>query len=687
MQRRDFLRMKAFSSLPVFKMANQTIQPHRHSHDCKHSGILGERTELIFAILSGAFLITGWLLEFSSIPAKYLLPVYVLSYFFGGYYTLIESLGKLKLQQFEIDFLMLVAAIGAAILGNWAEGALLLFLFSLSHALEHVAMGQARNAIESLANLAPDVALVRRDQQELEVLIDDLKIDDIVIVKPNERVAADGFVIKGKTSIDQSPITGESLPVEKFPVDDLHWARKHEPHLPFENRVFAGTINQHGAIEIMVTRLTTETALARVVVMVNEAENQQSETQRFAQKFERIFVPVVLIFVATLLFAWVLISESAGDSFYRAMAVLVAASPCALAISTPSAVLSGVARAARGGVLIKGGGPLEELGKIKSIAFDKTGTLTKGKPSVTDVITAEGVSKTDLLVTAVSVERLSDHPLAAALVRDAIDLLPSEYHPSSPRFPTAENLVSKTGQGVTATLDNSVISIGKSSFFHSDALAPEDRALFDSVADLEQQGRTVMVVKQADQFLGFIGLMDTPREHAKETITRLRSIGIESMSMLSGDNQNVATAIANAVGVDQAFGDLMPADKVRKIKLLQDDGAVGMVGDGVNDAPAMATANVGIAMGAAGSDVALETADVALMSDDLAKLPFAIRLSKMTKTIIIQNLWVSLGMIAFLVPATLFGLPIGPAVILHEGSTFIVVLNALRLLGFSEKSF
>ncbi|MGI9495855.1 MAG: heavy metal translocating P-type ATPase [Mariniblastus sp.] len=668
-------------------MANQTIQPHRHSHDCKHSGILGERTELIFAILSGAFLITGWLLEFSSIPTEYLLPVYVLSYFFGGYYTLIESLGKLKLQQFEIDFLMLVAAIGAAILGNWAEGALLLFLFSLSHALEHVAMGQARNAIESLANLAPDVALVRRNQQELEVLIDDLKIDDIVIVKPNERVAADGFVIKGKTSIDQSPITGESLPVEKFPVDDLHWAREHEPHLPFENRVFAGTINQHGAIEIMVSRLTTETALARVVVMVNEAENQQSETQRFAQKFERIFVPVVLIFVATLLFAWVLISESAGDSFYRAMAVLVAASPCALAISTPSAVLSGVARAARGGVLIKGGGPLEELGKIKSIAFDKTGTLTKGKPSVTDVITAKGVSKTDLLVTAVSVERLSDHPLAAALVRDAVDLLPSEYHPSSPRFPTAENLVSKTGQGVTAILNNSVISIGKSSFFPSDVLTPEDQALFDSVADLEQRGRTVMVIKQADQFLGFIGLMDTPREGAKETITRLRSIGIESMSMLSGDNQNVATAIANAVGVDQAFGDLMPADKVRKIKRLQDDGAVGMVGDGVNDAPAMATANVGIAMGAAGSDVALETADVALMSDDLAKLPFAIRLSKMTKAIIIQNLWVSLGMIAFLVPATLFGLPIGPAVILHEGSTFIVVLNALRLLGFSDKTF
>ncbi len=667
-------------------MANETTntQPHRHSHDCEHSGIFGERTELIFAILSGLLLGFGWLLAMFSIPFGYLLPIYLLSYFFGGYYTLLESFSKLKLQQFEIDFLMLVAAIGAAVLGNWAEGALLLFLFSLSHALEHLAMGKARHAIESLASLAPDVALVRRNQQETELLIADLKIGDIVIVKPNERVPADGLVIKGQTSIDQSPITGESLPVEKTPVNDINWATEHESHLPFENRVFAGTINQHGAIEILVTRLATETALARVVLMVNEAENQQSETQRFAQKFERIFVPVVLIFVGALLFAWVIISESAGDSFYRAMAVLVAASPCALAISTPSAVLSGVARAARGGVLIKGGGPLEELGKIKSIAFDKTGTLTEGKPSVTDVVTVEGISRNDLLVTAVSVERLSDHPLAAALVRDAVNLLPAELHPSSSNFPTAENLTSKTGQGVTATLNNQSISIGKSSFFRSNSSSKEDHAFFDSVAKLEREGRTVMVVRQDDRFLGFIGLMDKPRPGANAAISRLRSIGIENMSMLSGDNQNVANAIADSVGVKQAFGDLMPADKVEQIKRLLSDGPVGMVGDGVNDAPAMATATIGIAMGAAGSDVALETADIALMSDDLGKLPFAIGLSKMTKNIILQNLWISLGMIAFLVPATLFGLQIGPAVILHEGSTFVVVLNALRLLGFSD---
>ncbi|MDE0936204.1 MAG: heavy metal translocating P-type ATPase [Mariniblastus sp.] len=660
------------------------LKPHSHSHACAHSGVFGERTELIFAILSGVFLCLSWLLSFLSVPFEYLLPIYILSYFFGGYYTFIESLNKLKLQQFEIDFLMLVAAIGAAVLGNWSEGALLLFLFSLSHSLEHVAMGKARNAIESLANLAPDIALVRRNHQELEVLIDKLEIGDTVIVKPNERVAADGFVVKGQTSIDQSPITGESLPVEKSAVNDPQWAKENEAHLPFENRVFAGTINQHGAIEILVTRLATETALARVVVMVNEAENQQSETQRFAQRFERTFVPVVLICVGALLFAWIFISETAGESFYRAMAVLVAASPCALAISTPSAVLSGVARAARGGVLIKGGGPLEELGKIKSIAFDKTGTLTEGKPSVTDVVTANGVSETELLVTAVSVERLSDHPLAAALVRDAVDRLPAQLHPSSPSFPSAENLVSKTGQGVTASLNENFITIGKSSFFSSPNPSIEDQVFFDSVANLERQGRTVIVVKQDDRFLGFIGLMDTPRAGAKKTITRLREIGIESMSMLSGDNQNVANAIAQSVGVNQAFGNLMPADKVEKIKLLQNDGPVGMVGDGVNDAPAMATANVGIAMGAAGSDVALETADIALMSDDLEKLPFAIGLSKMTKNIIIQNLWISLGMIAFLVPATVFGLQIGPAVILHEGSTFIVVLNALRLLGFNE---
>jgi Cd2+/Zn2+-exporting ATPase len=427
--------------------------------------------------------------------------------------------------------------------------------------------------------------------------------------------------------------------------------------------------------------------------MVNEAQAQKSTTQHFAEKFERWFVPLVIGLVVILIFAWVVIDEPFAASFYRAMAVLVGASPCALAISTPSAVLSGVARAARGGVLVKGGGPLEDLGNVRAIAFDKTGTLTQGRPELTDVVPLHDTSKLELLQIAVAVEALSDHPLASAIVRDGSKLLAeSPGEPLTPRTTKdnglvadrdgAENLVSVTGRGVTATVRGATAQIGKDVWFLESDPAGLPTELSEANAKLKENGRTTMIVKWQGRFLGVLGLMDQPRVDAREMLDRLRGMGIERMIMISGDNQKVADAVANAVGLDEAWGDLMPSDKVDAIRRLRDEMSVAMVGDGVNDAPAMANATVGIAMGAAGSDVALETADVALMADNLNHLPFAIGLSRMTNQIIRQNVWFSLGMVLFLIPAAILGLKMGPAVALHEGSTLVVVLNALRLLGF-----
>ena len=655
-------------------------KPERHTEDHgKPDGGFGEKAELVFAIACGGLLLFGWLLSsFTDILPWVPRSLYLAAYFFGGFFTFREAFENIRAYRFEIDFLMLVAAIGAATLGKWAEGALLLFLFSLGHALETYAMGRAKRAIEALAELAPQTALVRRDGKTEAVSVEQLGLGDVVIVKPNERIPADGFVIKGEGSVNQAPITGESVPVDKRAVDDPQKAAANPDRLDPQYRAFAGTINGSGALEIQVTKLASESTLARVVQMVSEAEAQKSPTQLFTDKFERYFVPAALAFVVLLLFAWVVIDEPFSASFYRAMAVLVAASPCALAISTPSAVLSGVARAARGGVLVKGGGPLENLGRLGAIAFDKTGTLTEGKPRLTDVVSADGVTEGELLRTAVAVEEFSDHPLAAAVVQGGKERLRGDSGLQ------AHDVQSITGRGVKAIIDGQAVYIGKESLF-SEIEGPQlPDALRDSVENLKASGRTTMVVRRGDSYLGVLGLMDTPREAAKNVVARLRELGIRRMIMLSGDNQQVANAVAKEVGIDEALGDLMPDDKVEAIRKLSEQEGVAMVGDGVNDAPAMANATVGIAMGAAGSDVALETADVALMADDLNHLPFAVGLSRQTSRIISQNLWFSLGIVAILIPATILGLQMGAAVLFHEGSTLLVVFNALRLLTYRD---
>ncbi|MBD3629890.1 Cd2+/Zn2+-exporting ATPase [Cyclobacterium lianum] len=656
---------------------------HEEGEDDEHShgGIFGKNTELIFSIICGALLGIGFGLSYvEAVPSWVSLALYIGAYFFGGYFTAKEAIQTVAKGGFEIDFLMLVAAIGAAILGEWAEGALLLFLFSMGHALEHYAMNKARKSIAALAELAPKTALLKRNGKTEEVGIEELSIGDIIVVKPNSKISADGVVVSGTSSVNQAPITGESVPVDKEPVDnpDKNWSE--EKDIKDENRAFSGTINGNNTLEIKVTKVAKDSTLSRLVKLVNEAQTQKSPTQRLTDKFEKYFVPSVLVLVVILNFAFLVLDETFSESFYRAMAVLVAASPCALAIATPSAVLSGVARAAKSGVLIKGGRPLEDLGVLTALAFDKTGTLTEGKPKLTEVVALGDVKEDELLKIAVAVESLSDHPLAKAVVRDGKERLDG----SDVR--DAKDLEAVLGKGIKATLDNDKIYIGNLDLFESlDDKKPE-KETDEKVKSLESDGNTTMLIRQNDKYIGIIALMDTPRKEAKNTLEQLKKIGIKRMVMLTGDNQKVADAVAKEIGLTDAWGSLLPEEKVEAIKKLREkESKVAMVGDGVNDAPAMANSTVGIAMGAAGSDVALETADIALMADKLETLPFAIGLSRKAKGIIKENLWVSLGIVALLIPATVFGFAnIGIAVLIHEGSTLVVVFNALRLLAYKK---
>ena len=640
------------------------------------------RIELWFAIAAGITYGAGMLAEYAfGLPLVGLpLAFFLATYFFGGYFTFRSAISSTLRGKFEVDFLMLVAAIGAATIGKWAEGAVLLFLFSLGHALEEYALSRATKSIESLAELAPRTALVRRDGGEpVEVPVEQIVVGDVVVVRPNSRIPSDGFVVSGVSAVDQSAVTGESIPVEKSPVDDPERALRTADTLPAANRVFAGTVNGAGALEIEVTATAADSTLSKVIEMVRTADQAKSPTQQFIDRFQRWYVPVVILGVAAvLLVALSLFGQDFPDAFYLAMTVLVAASPCALAIATPSAVLAGVARAARAGVLVKGGAPLETLGRVKAIAFDKTGTLTWGEPRVTSVNPVEGEAGNLLVPTLVAVESLSDHPLATAILRDLSPEL------SDANRPDATDIQAVIGRGVRAMVDGDVVEVGNMRMFEEQDIAlPEElKASYDATLDA---GQTIMIVRRDDRFLGTVGVMDSARAESAQVITALRSAGVKELVMISGDNQRVADAVGRQVGLDTALGELLPEDKVTQIQQLAErQRPIAMVGDGVNDAPAMARADVGIAMGAAGSTVALETCDVALMSDDLGRVPFAVRLSRATSRIIRQNLIASLAIVAILIIATFAGLNIAAVVLIHEGSTLVVVANALRLLNFER---
>lgn len=656
-----------------------TTAPAAETHDHSHGSA---RWELWFAIAAGVTYAGGMIAEFAlGLPmVGWPLVFFLATYFFGGFFTFRTAIASTMRGKFEVDFLMLVAAIGAALIGRWAEGAVLLFLFSLGHALEEYALSRASKSIESLAELAPRSALVRRGGDEpVEVPVEEIVVGDIVVIRPNSRIPSDGFVISGVSAVDQSAVTGESIPVEKEPVADPERAMRTVDTLPAANRVFAGTVNGSGVLEVEVTATPADSTLSKVVELVRSADQAASPTQQFIDRFQRWYVPAVILGVAvTLLISWLAFAQPFPDAFYLAMTVLVAASPCALAIATPAAVLAGVARAARAGVLVKGGAPLETLGRVKAMAFDKTGTLTWGAPRVTSVTPAADVPESELIRTLVAVEALSDHPLAEAIVRDL-----------EPRVPQAERLTATdlnavVGRGVTATIDGERVDVGNLRMFDEQQLALTG-TLADAYTQARDSGQTLMIIRRGDRFLGIVGVMDASRAESAQVLSALRGANVGQLVMISGDNQRVADAVGREVGVDTAIGELLPEDKVAQItRLAETHRPIAMVGDGVNDAPAMARADVGIAMGAAGSTVALETCDIALMSDDLGRVPFAVRLSRATSRIIRQNLIASLAIVAFLILATFLGLNIGAVVLIHEGSTLIVVGNALRLLNFER---
>ncbi len=623
-----------------------------------------ERWTLLTVGAAGAFLAAGFFGEkFLGLPPSVALAFYILAYVAGGYDVAREALPALFRGKFDTDLLMLAAAAGAAALGAWPEGAFLLFLFALGHAGEHYALDRARNAVGELGKLMPRTAHVKRNDRVEEVPVETLAVNDVVVVRPGDRVPVDGVIVAGESTLDQSAVTGESVPVGRKIADE----------------VFAGTINQENGLDVRVTKLAKDNTLARIMQLVAEAQEQQSPTQQLTERFTRWFVPTVLgltglmIVLPPLLFSW-----TWTDSFYRGMVLLVAASPCALAIGTPAAVLAGIAQAARRGVLIKGGVHLENLGRLRVIAFDKTGTITTGKFAVTRIVTLNGAAEDEVLRMAAAVEEQSSHPLAAAIVQMARDRqLP---------VPAATGIENLAGKGVRSQVEGTEVLLGALRAFAGDPAAAKDGALADTIARLEGDGQTTVIVRQGGKFIGVIALADEPRASSAGIMQRLKALGVHQLVMLTGDNEAVAKRVAAIVGLTDVRAALLPENKLTAIRELErQHGSIAMVGDGVNDAPALAAATVGVAMGGAGTAVALETADVALMGDDLGKLTFAVGLSRASRRIIQQNLAVSLGVIALLLIGTLAGqVVLSAAVLLHEGSTVLVAMNALRLLAWRE---
>ncbi len=593
----------------------------------------------------------------TSAPHAVVQALYIGAYITGGTLSAYEAIRDLFKKEVNVDLLMVAAALGAAAVGAWAEGAVLLALFSTSNALEHAALERTRSAVRSLMDLSPDTATLLSDDGERTVRIEELAVGDIVLVRPGERVPVDGQVIEGESTVDQAAITGESMPVSKQPGDT----------------VFAATINERGALQVRVTKLAQESTLAKIIAFVEEAREQKSETQRFTDRFEgKYAIGVIVSSALVFLFAWLALDWSASDAFYRAMTLLVVASPCALVISTPAATLSALANAAKNGILFKGSNHLENVGTIKTIAFDKTGTLTTGRQRLTDVVALDDRwTENELLAMAAGAERLSEHHLGLAIVNGARERRLD--------IPPVADFEAIAGKGIRATIDGRPIFVGNNAMA---AVEGVDTTQAHAIADeLRGDGKSAVMIGEGGRIQGVIAVADTLRPEARSAVADLRHAGVERIVMLTGDNQRVAEAIAEELGITDVRADLLPEQKLITIRELAEQGPIAMVGDGVNDAPALATATVGIAMGGAGTDVALETADVVLMGDDLRKLPYALDLSRRARRIILQNLTFSLTVIIILVTATLtVGIPLPLGVVGHEGSTIIVVLNGLRLL-------
>ncbi|MEP2776714.1 MAG: heavy metal translocating P-type ATPase [Luteolibacter sp.] len=628
----------------------------------------GELNEEISCALGLIFLIVAYSVEKISGTSWWTHGLYLGAYVFAGQEGVKSAIASLREKVLDVDVLMVLAALGAAIVGAPFEGALLLFLFSFSNVLQRYAMERTHRAIESLLTLRPDKALVKRDGKTLSVPVEELEIGETVVVKPGEQIPVDGELSEGETHVDESSLTGESMPVSKGTG----------------STVFAGTINQSGGIEMKVTKRSDDSALARMVKLVAEAQAEKSPTQRFLETAEQWYAMGVILFtIGVFLVPWLLWGETFSAAFYRAMTIMVVASPCALVISTPATVLSAIGGAARRGILIKGGSHLERAATIDIVAVDKTGTLTVGKPSLNEIITPEGLmdiggdipsAAREILATAAALESKSEHPLAHAIVSAATGLV----------LPEATAFQSTVGKGAEATIAGKRYLIGSERWFRESSADGFD-ALHALTKGLQEKGRTCVWLgrREGDSITAtaVFAMADTIRPEARDLTTKLHSVGVKKVVMLTGDQSLVANTIAAEAGIDEVHAGLLPADKLDVIRQLKREGRVMMIGDGVNDAPALAASDLSVAMGAAGTDVAMETADVVLMGDRLENIPLLLSHSRRAKRVLLQNLIFAAGIIVFLIIAALgFSLPLPIGVVGHEGSTVIVCLNGLRLL-------
>ena len=637
--------------------------------------------KVLTSAASGVLLLAGWLIGLAGAPEIVSTAIYVVAIVTGGYFFGREAIEELIFErEIGIELLMSTAAVVATLMGQAAEGAMLVFLYSISEAAEGYTEEKTRSAIKALMDLAPKTALVRRSGREVEIPVEELQVGDVFIVKPGQSMPTDGEVLEGASSVNQAPVTGESVPVEKQPGDT----------------VFAGSINGEGALEVRATRTFADNTISRIIQMVEEAQERKGRSQRFIERFGARYSPAVLAVGVLIAVVPPLVFDAAWATWItRATVFIVAAAPCALVISIPITLVASLGTGARQGVLIKGGVYIEELAKVKIVAMDKTGTLTRGEPEVTDVVisdlspTAQSATRnaalrtskdpqSEILGLAAAVESRSEHPLARAIVRAA--------EARGVPVPAVSDFKALRGAGATGQVDGRRVTVGSPELF-ADTLTT-DSDLHQQIEQLQREGKTVVLVgnETADggqrSAVGLIAIRDNIRPNAPKAIDALHAAGIEKVVMLTGDNERTAQAIARELGIDEVYADLKPENKVAKVQeLAQRYGHVAMVGDGVNDAPALAEATVGIAMGAAGTDVALETADVALMADDLEKLAYALKLAKRNQSVVNQNLALSALVIGGLVIgaiAGVFTLPI--AVLGHEISEFVVIGSGLRML-------
>lgn len=622
-------------------------------------------SEMIAAIVCAVFVFMGWVcLQIGWLGLAFL--VLTIAYVIGGYGSAKEGLMTLVTdKQFDVDLLMIIAALGAATLGIWeqdyfliVDGGILILIFALSSALESMAMAHTERNITQLMQLTPDTAWVIADQQEKQIPINQLNIGDVILVKPGERIPTDGIIISGNSAINQAAITGESIPVDKTIGDE----------------VFAGTLNGNGVLKLKVHQPPESSLIQRVIQLVEQAKTDAPPSQQLIEKFERSYAKVIIIIAIGLaILPAVFLGWNWEITIYRALVFLVVASPCALLASIMPALLSGIANGARHGILFKNGAQLEKIGRINAIAFDKTGTLTTGKLNIVDIIPVAGISDTELLQLALAVESVSEHPIGQAIAQFAVEKNISRM--------AAVNVATQIGEGIIGEVNQQQIFVGKLEWInqHNIYVSPE---LVEISDHLETDGKTVVWVAKNYQTLGLIAVTDTVRLEARTLIKNLKKFGIEQVVMLTGDHQRTADSVAKQLNIDLVYANLLPEDKLTIIRQLKNRyQGVAMVGDGINDAPALALADVGIAMGGAGNDVALETADIVLMTDQLGKILKAIKLGRRANLVIKQNIVFSLSFIVLLLISNFFGLINMPTGIIgHEGSTLLVTLSGLRLL-------